>query len=109
MWDMLDHARQATRLAQECSWEEFTNDRTRQLAAERLIEIIGEAARNVPELDREVHPAIPWRKAIGMRHLIAHEYRRVNYAIVWEVLTLHLPELILQLEPLFQEGTPEDA
>ena len=109
MWDVLDYARGATVLARGCTWEQFLQDRKSQLAAERLIEIIGEAARHVPEAERRNHSAISWRKATGMRHLIAHEYRRVDYAIVWEVFTVHLPELVLQLERVFKEASPPDG
>jgi uncharacterized protein with HEPN domain len=49
----------------------WDKDRIRQLAVERLLEIIGEAANSLSEEFRSRHPAIPWRDIIGL-----HDARR---------------------------------
>ncbi|MGB2768363.1 MAG: DUF86 domain-containing protein, partial [Candidatus Zixiibacteriota bacterium] len=58
----------------------------------RNLEIIGEAARNLPEAVRNGHPDIPWKRMIGLRNIAVHEYFGVDLSIIWEVITKNLPE-----------------
>jgi len=69
-----------------------------QLAVERAPEIIGEAARNVSlEFQRE-HPEIPWIGIIGQRNILDHEYGAIKQDLIWEVVAVHLPDLVSRLE-----------
>jgi len=52
---------------------QYMDDRKLQLAVERSLEIIGEAARRVSPVFRESHPEVPWRRIIGLRNVLAHE------------------------------------
>jgi uncharacterized protein with HEPN domain len=45
-------------------------------------------------------PQIPWRRMIGMRNRIIHEYDRVDLAVVWDVVQNELPSLIVELETI---------
>jgi uncharacterized protein with HEPN domain len=53
-------------------------DRLRQLATERLLEIIGESANTLTDEFRAQHPEVPWRDFIGLRIVLAHHYHRVD-------------------------------
>jgi len=75
------------------SADEFLADGTLQRAFVRSIEIIGEAAKNVPEDFRRDHPGIDWRRMSGMRDRLIHGYFGVDYAIVWDAVRNHVPEL----------------
>ena len=68
------------------------------LAAERLLEIMGEAARSVPADMRDRHPRIPWSQFTGMRNVLIHAYHRIQPDEVWNTLGLDLPELIPLIE-----------
>lgn len=35
-----------------------------------------------------------------MRNIVAHDYANVNVAVVWDVATIHIPQLIAVLEPV---------
>ncbi len=72
----------------------FDEDWTRQRAAERLLEIIGEAANALSEEHRDQHPAVSWRHIINLRHLIAHHYHRVDMDQIWTIATVDVPELL---------------
>ena len=98
--DMLTAAQDAQRFVASVTWEQYQQDRLRQLAVERSIEIIGEAARKVSEAFQAAHPEIPWGRIIAQRHVLDHEYGNIDHEKIWEVATVRLPELIAQLAPL---------
>jgi len=97
MKHMLDHAREAVELLGDMSQEDLAKHRERQLALTRLIEIVGEAANKISPEDQACYPQLPWREAIGMRHVIAHGYDIVEYTIIWDTVRNNLPPLIEQL------------
>jgi uncharacterized protein with HEPN domain len=59
----------------------------------RNLEIIGEAANRLPENFRAQHPEIEWRKIIGLRNRIVHDYFNIDVEIVWEIIQKDLPNL----------------
>ena len=59
----------------------------------RNLEIISEAANRLPEGFRAQHPEIEWRKIIGLRNRIVHDYFNIDVEIVWEIIQKDLPNL----------------
>ena len=98
--DMLRHAKGVVRAVEGRTLDDYTADEDLQLAVERRIEIIGEAARRISEAFQEAHPEIPWRKIIAQRNILAHEYGEIEEEIMWDVATVSVPELLRLLEPL---------
>lgn len=107
VWDMLSHARKAVRLVEGCTQNDLFTEDALRYAAERLIEIVGEAARKVSRSTQESNPAIPWQKIVQQRHVMAHDYGDIRLDALWRVLTIHIPALIPQLEAILPEP-PED-
>ena len=62
-------------------------------AVVRNLDIIGEAASRIPDDFKGAHPEIPWRKVVGLRNRIIHEYFGVDLEIVWSVISNDLPPL----------------
>ena len=82
---------------------ELDDDPVAQAAAQRWIEIIGEAAARLsPEL-QAAHPEVPWSDVIGMRHVLAHGYFDIDVDIVWEVVDRDVPALVTELSRLLDE------
>ena len=64
---------------------DFLKDELLRRGFVRSIEIMGEAAKQVPEDFRAAHPQVPWRVMAGMRDRLIHGYFTVDYDIVWDV------------------------
>ena len=97
--DMLDAAQRAVKFVDGKTREALEEDNMLLgFALVRAIEVVGEAANQVAKETRETIPNIRWREMIGMRNRIVHNYVSVDYDIVWTVATVHLPEMIIELE-----------
>lgn len=107
LWDMLEAARGVVEFTRGRTFDDFLADRLLRRAVEREIEIIGEAARRVSRPFRMKHPEIPWTVIVAQRHLLAHEYSGIKNDLIWNVVEVHIPELIAQLEPLIPPPPPE--
>jgi uncharacterized protein with HEPN domain len=84
------------------SFEEFSRDKKTTNAVLRSIEVIGEAAKNVPEEIRKQHPQIPWKKMSGMRDKLIHEYHGVDIETVWQTLQEDIPPLKGQVKNIIK-------
>jgi uncharacterized protein with HEPN domain len=73
--------------------DEFRSDWRKQMLAERVVEVLGEAVKRLPEELRDRHPAVPWRKVAGTRDYIAHGYDSVDYDVIWGVLDREVAKL----------------
>jgi uncharacterized protein with HEPN domain len=100
LWDMLDSARTISNFLSGVSFHQYMQNRQLQLAVERALEIIGEAARRVSKGVQDEHPDIPWQNIIAQRNVLAHEYGEIKQELIWKVATVRIPELIAALEPL---------
>jgi uncharacterized protein with HEPN domain len=69
----------------------------------RRLEILGEAAKNLPEDVRAAHPEIPWRRIAGMRDILIHGYFGVDLNLVWTVATEELGPLRMHLERMLKD------
>jgi len=72
----------------------FLGDEKTCDAVLRNLEVIGEAAKNLPADIKALCPEINWRKVVGFRDIIAHGYFGLDHAIVWEVVSQKVPELL---------------
>ncbi len=75
------------------------DDRTAD-AVIRNLEIIGEAAARLPESVRDAAPDVPWRRIVGLRNRIVHEYFAVDLALVWAIVRDEVAVLRRDLESL---------
>ena len=98
----VDHILECIRLIEDYlhgkTLEDFLGSVQLQDAVIRRVEIIGEAAKNLPQDFKEKQPDIPWKEMAGMRDIIAHEYFGVDLKLTWRVATEDLLGLKAKLE-----------
>ena len=95
--DVLEAAGQLAALVAE-GREAFDSDWIRQRAAERLLEIVGEASNAISDEFKVGHPDVPWRHVVNLRHLLAHHYHRVDSDQIWTIATVSVPALAQELD-----------
>jgi len=100
LWDMLESAKEVEAMMAGRALEAFLANRMLLRAIERSVEIIGEAARRVSKPYQEAHPEIPWRKIIGQRNILVHEYGQIDHEILFKTARDDIPALISQIEEL---------
>jgi uncharacterized protein with HEPN domain len=81
----------------------FVDDELIQSWIVRHLQIIGEAARALPDEIKKATPQVPWSKIIGMRHILVHDYFYIDAEVVWEVIEKDLPLLRDEIEKLVRE------
>jgi len=69
----------------------------------RNFEIIGEAAKNLPEDFKTIHSDLPWSEMYLLRNKVSHEYFGVDYDIIWDIALNYLPENKLRIKQLIEE------
>lgn len=106
--DILNAAQLIASYVQGVTETDFNANIQKQDAIIRRIEIIGEAAVHLSEETRRAITDLPFRKMRGMRNIVAHDYANVDLKIVWEVATVHVPEVCAVLEKFFQ-SQPRDV
>lgn len=77
--------------------ERFLGDERTTDAVVRNLEIIGEAVRWLPEDFKTTHAAVPWSQIAGLRNRIVHDYFGLDLEIIWQVVSVALPEFKRQL------------
>jgi uncharacterized protein with HEPN domain len=87
--------------------EELDDNLPLQSVLIRFIQIIGEASWRLSQAVRVAHPEVPWDKIASMRHVLVHDYFRVDLNQVWNVATVHVPRLKSQIEAILA-SLPED-
>ncbi len=80
------------RYTEDMTYETFMKNELVVDAIIRNLEIIGEASRNIPEEVKDRYGNIPWGRMIALRNIAAHEYFRIDLAIIWEIVTENLPD-----------------
>ena len=100
---MIDAAEKAIAFTQGQELADLESDDMLALAVVRLLEILGEAGRNVSDDIKEAHPEIPWRSIVGTRNRLIHGYFEIDLDIVWAIVEQDLPDLVPRLERIIDE------
>ncbi len=105
--DILVSIDETAEFTREISYNEFIEDRKTINAVVRSLEVLGEAAKRIPDDLREKAPGVPWKYMAGMRDKLIHEYFSVDLSIVWNVIKTELPPIRPAIQSLFQHVEEE--
>ncbi len=105
--DIVEGAEKIERFTDGMSYEEFERDEKTVDAVLRNLEVIGEAAKNVPEDVRREYSEVPWAEMAGMRDKLIHGYATIELEIVWTTVEEDVPELIPALNAVMDDLDPD--
>lgn len=92
--------------------ESFLNNKAKQdlyedhlvrFAVERQLEIIGEAANHISDDLKLKFPYVEWRRIVGFRNFLAHEYFGVDLELVWDIVHNKIPSLKVSIQNILSE------
>lgn len=96
-------AKLASRLGHD--YARWAADDDLRLITERLVEIIGEAARAMSPEGRAAYPEVDWAGLIGLRNVLVHAYHRVQPELLWQAAAVDVPLIAAKLAG---SGPPQD-
>lgn len=86
---------------------DFMKDRNAQDATLMRLQDIGEQLSRIrdtfPEF-YEAHQDDNWHKLIGLRNIISHGYREINFEIIWDIVTTRLPEATRHMQTVARKN-----
>ncbi len=101
--DILTAIQEVDDFTRGMDYEEFAGDKKTVNAVVRSLEVMGEAAKRVPEAVRLRYPDVPWKRMTGMRDKLIHEYSGVDLEIIWGVVKTELPPVKALMEQILRD------
>jgi len=101
--DILENVEKAQSFVEGMDGDDFLRDEKTIFAVIRALEVVGEAAKKIPDDIREKYQDIPWREMAGMRDKLIHDYFGVNLKLIWKTVQEDLPPLEPKLSQVIKE------
>lgn len=105
--DMLDCCTDIVSFTSGITLQQFESDKMRKLATERQLETLGEAANHVSPGKQQEWAEIDWKRIIGLRNKLAHDYGEILAKRVWLISRQNIPELATNLKKVLSENCPD--
>ena len=86
--------------------EAFRKSELIQDAVLRNLQTLAESTQRISDSLKARHPEVDWRAISGFRNVLVHDYLGINLGRVWEIVSIHLPALGLQMEAIRREVGP---
>jgi uncharacterized protein with HEPN domain len=70
----------------------------------RNLQTLAESTKNLPDNIKASHPEIDWRRVVGFRNILVHDYLGVDIERVWLIIEKDLPGLKRAIEEMIRES-----
>ena len=104
--DMMQFAQRISAYSKGMDRDDFIADTRTYDAVLRNIQLIGEAAGHIPDHIRAERSDIEWRQIIGARNRLAHAYLGIDDDVIWDIVTIGVPEVLPKLQNLLDSTLP---
>ncbi|MDI6751795.1 MAG: DUF86 domain-containing protein [bacterium] len=101
--DILKASEYIQEFVEEIDFDQFLKDEKTSSAVIQKFEIIGEAAKNVPEFIKKKYPNVAWKDMAGMRNRLIHGYFGVDYFLVWDTIKSDIPKIISLISQILED------
>jgi uncharacterized protein with HEPN domain len=91
---MVEAAQKALAFSKGRGRADLETDEMLRFALVKLVEIVGEAAKQVTDETRSAYPEVAWAEAARMRDRLVHHYFDINLDVLWSTVTEDLPALL---------------
>jgi len=98
--DILDGLQKAHVFVGDLDRQEFAKDEKTVFAVVRALEIVGEAAKQIPQDVQEEYSRVPWRQMARMRDKLLHHYFGMDLNVIWKTVEEDVPELIAMISEI---------
>jgi len=98
--DMIGFAERVIAYTEGLDQERFVASGLNYDATIRNLELIGEAATNIPDEVRQQYPQIPWRMMVATRNKLIHGYLGIDNDTLWSIIQGDVPVLLQELQKL---------
>ncbi|MCY4173715.1 MAG: DUF86 domain-containing protein [Cyanobacteria bacterium MAG CAR3_bin_5] len=106
--DMIQFSEDVLSYTDGLDYSAFIADGLTYDATLRKLQLIGQAATNIPSEVQDAHPLIPWHAIVGTRNRLAHSYIHINDEVIWSIIQNAVPDLLLSLRDLLST-TPDQV
>jgi len=103
--DIIEAAEKIEHFTEGMDYAAFTSDEKTVDAVLRNFEVIGEAAKNIPDKIYREYSDVPWSEMAGMRDKLIHGYATIELRIVWTTVQEEIPTLIPKVKRVRKELT----
>ena len=100
LYDIYECCDLITKFTNDVKFFQYEKDIKIRLQIERLFEIVGQASKQISHETQEKLHNIQWKKMIGMRNILAHDYGEIRNDKVWNATQQSIPELLVELKKI---------
>jgi uncharacterized protein with HEPN domain len=107
--DMRRFCANVSRYTEGLDQQQFLADELIIDAVLRNLELLGEAAKQIPPDVRLRHPTVPWRRIAGLRDVLAHAYFGLEDETIGQTVSFSIPALAEQLTAVAMIELPDQG